>query len=85
MASKSPFEIRTELLQLSQSICNERVMAQRMSLENDWYLRRELWSIEVTKGLKPNLDLPKYPKMPSVSAEDVISEAKKLNDFVSNG
>lgn len=83
MASKTPFEIRTELLQLAQSICIDKMYAERQRLENDWNLKREEWSMRACNN--DFIEPPSFPEMPSVSTEDVVAEAKKLNEFVSNG
>jgi len=82
MANKTPFEIRTELLSQAQSILFERNMAERMRLENDWNLKREEWSMRAC-----NNDFgpaPSFPELPVVTTEQIIEEARKLNDFVSN-
>lgn len=65
----NPFEIRLELLKLAQQIENERVMAERIRLENDWHA-----AAENTKT---------FPVVPTVSVEDVIKAAETLNAFVS--
>ena len=68
----SPFTIRLELLKLAQSIENDRIWVQREQLEQNWNAQKE-----TTPGLA-------YPKMPSVTHEDVIRVAEELNKFVSN-
>jgi hypothetical protein len=64
----NPFEIRLQLLKLAQEIENERAMNERIRLENDWHAARS--------------ELP-FPKIPTVSVEDVIKAAESLNAFVS--
>jgi hypothetical protein len=66
----NPFEIRLELLKLAQHIENERVMAERIRLENDWHAVRD------------NMKIP-FPTVPTVLVEDVIKAAEALNAFVS--
>lgn len=83
MANKTPFEIRTELLQQAQSIVFEKMMAERMRLENDWSTKRDLWSMLAAD--KHVTEPPAFPQMPAVTTEEIIEEARKLNDFVSNG
>jgi hypothetical protein len=83
MTSKTPFEIRTELLQQAQTILFERNMTERMRLENDWNTQRE-----VAFAMRENgqaTALPEFPVLPLVTTEDIIAEARKLNEFVSNG
>jgi hypothetical protein len=83
MTSKTPFEIRTELLQQAQSILFEKMMAERNRLENDWNCVRDIWFTKAADG--QDLPQPLYPTMPVVTTEDIIVEARKLNEFVSNG
>ena len=83
MANKTPFEIRTDLLNLAQSICIEKMMNERIRLENDWNMKRDEWSIKASNG--EFYTAPAFPQMPHITTEDVITEAKKLNEFVSNG
>lgn len=64
----NPFEIRLELLKLAQQIESERVMSERIRLENDWHAGS-------------NKD--PFPIMPTVSVDDVIKTAETLNAFVS--
>jgi|APGre2960657423_1045063.scaffolds.fasta_scaffold494672_1 hypothetical protein len=83
MVNKTPFEIRTELLTQAQSILFEKTMNVRQRLENDWNCQRDIWFTKAANG--EELPQPPYPYMPVVTTEEIISEAKKLNDFVSNG
>lgn len=83
MANKTPFEIRTELLTQAQSILFEKMMAERMRIENDWNMMREIALIQSDNGV--NSSIPSYPQMPIITTEEIIEEARKLNDFVSNG
>lgn len=79
--SKTPYELRYELLLLAQNILNEEIMGERMRLENDWGLLREAASIRMAQNL--NVDLPPFPKMPSLDAQKIIDMAEALNKFVS--
>jgi len=83
MASKTPYEIRLDLLSIAQGICNDKNWSARQQLENDWNMKREEWALKAGAG--EFYSPPPFPTMPSVSSEDVIAEAKKLNEFVSNG
>lgn len=83
MSSKTPYEIRANLLHLAQGICNDKNWASRQALENDWNVKRDEWQIKAANG--EFLTPPSFPQMPTVSTEEVIAEARKLNDFVSNG
>jgi hypothetical protein len=71
--SMNPFEIRLELLKLAQNTLNEKAYNSRQALMDKFHSEREN---------SPNTAFPDLPKMPTT--EDIITEAKKLNDFVSN-
>lgn len=81
MANKTPFEIRMELLNQAQSILGEKNMAERMRVENDWNMKRDEWSIKAANS--EFTELPLFPNTPAATTEEIIAEAKKLNDFVS--
>lgn len=72
MAAKTPFEIRLELLQLAQSILSDQAWVKRNKLEMDWNSENEAF-----RG--------KYPDFPTPTSEEIITEAQKLNEFVSKG
>lgn len=79
--SKTPYELRYELLLLAQNILSEEMMGERMRLENDWGLLREAASIRMSQNL--DVELPPFPKMPSLDAQSIINMAETLNKFVS--
>jgi hypothetical protein len=76
--SKTPFEIRLDLLNLAQSILNDKNWAERQRIDNDWTVTKD--SCE-----KINKPAPAYPIIPNVNEDDIIALAKKMNEFVSNG
>ncbi|CAB4170954.1 hypothetical protein UFOVP908_185 [uncultured Caudovirales phage] len=78
MTSKTPFEIRLDLLNLAQSILNDKVWADRNRIERDYDAIKE-------SCLTKNKQVPACPQMPSVEEDAIVELAKKLNDFVSNG
>ena len=83
MSNKTPFEIRTDLLSQAQNILSEKRYSHFVVLENNWMLDREMWTMKAALGeFGPR---PEYPSMPAVTTEDVVAEARKLNEFVSNG
>jgi len=84
MATKTPFEIRTELLSQAQSILFERLLAERMRLENDWNTKREI-VFHNAKATGVEKSFPPFPTLPTITTEEIIEEARKLNDFVSKG
>lgn len=83
MKSKTPYELRYELLAMAQAIITENLMNERIRLENDWNLEREKASIHLSKG-NMMATLPPFPAVPMIKTEDIIELAKKLNEFVSD-
>lgn len=67
--SKTPYEIRLELLQLAQTILNERHSATAAS--------------EAKAAINENSG--RTFKTTSPTTEEIIAEAEKLNNFVSRG
>ena len=82
MTNKTPFELRFDLLDMAKDILTERMMGERMRLENDWQSERELAYI-AAQNKKP-FKVPSFPNMPVLSEDEIISMAAKLNEFVSN-
>ena len=80
--SKTPYELRYELLMMAQSIITENLMNERIRLENDWNLEREKASIALSQN--KDVDLPPFPDVPMIDVNQVIAMAKTLNKFVSN-
>jgi hypothetical protein len=67
-ASKTPYEIRLELLQLAQTILHEKHAA--MAADNALNNHNVIGQSQATT---------------SPTTEEIITEANKLNSFVSNG
>lgn len=84
MTNKTPFELRFDLLAMAKDILTERMMGERMRLENDWNTERELAFIAAAHDEVPNKKVPPFPNMPVLSEDEIISMAAKLNEFVSN-
>lgn len=81
--TKTAYEIRADLLQQAQSILMEQNNAERMRIDNDWNMKYEIARIHSNNGVDSSIT--SYPKIPIVTTEEIIEEARKLNDFVSNG
>lgn len=76
--SKTPYELRFDLLAMAQAIITENLMNERIRLENDW-------NIECDKLRRlDNPSFPKFPDVPRIDVNQVIDMAKTLNNFVSN-
>jgi hypothetical protein len=80
---KTPYELRFELLSMAQSILSEKAMNERIRIENDWNMQCEkARAIAEITHTAPGF--PEFPNVPVVRESDIISVAKKLNEFVSN-
>lgn len=73
--SKTPYEIRLELLKLSNEIISTPIFQQREALMNEYHSK-------LTEENRDKISFPTLPDFPSVN--DVISKAEELNKFVSN-
>jgi hypothetical protein len=80
--SKTPYELRYELLMMAQSILNEQTMNLRIQIENNWNMQCEAARVEAeSKHTTPSF--PAFPSVPFATEEDIITTANKLNEFVS--
>lgn len=76
--SKTPFEIRLELLKMAKEMLEVDYFSKKESLSNDWQLKA---GSAQAKGE----ELPAHPIIPPFpTASEVIEKAKALNAFVSN-
>lgn len=80
--SKTPYELRYDLLAMAQSILTENLMSERTRLERDWGLKREQASILMSEGIK-EINLPSFPNVPTIDPDKIIELAETLNKFVS--
>ena len=76
--SKTPYEIRLELLKMAKDMLNDEYYGKREVISNDWATKVE--SAKVNGGTIP--DHPGFPAIPS--EHDIIAKAQVLNGFVSN-
>lgn len=79
--SKTPYELRYELLAMAQAILTENLMNERIRLENDWNLEREKASIAMSQN--KDVSLPPFPNVPMIDSNKIIELAETLNKFVS--
>lgn len=80
--SKTPYELRYDLLAMAQAIITENLMNERIRLENDWNVKRDLVVEAASRGVASVV--PPFPTIASIDVNDVIEMAKTLNNFVSN-
>jgi hypothetical protein len=72
--SKTPYEIRLELLKLAKDAIFEPIYQKRDTLKDEFFSKMS----DENKGSIP------YPIMPSFpGTDDIIAEAEKLNKFIS--
>jgi hypothetical protein len=80
--SKTPYELRYELLMMAQSILNEQTMNVRIQIENNWNMQCEAARVSAESTHTTPI-FPAFPSVPFVTEEDIIKTANKLNEFVS--
>lgn len=79
--TKTPYELRYDLLAMAQSILSEQNMNERIRIENDWNIQCEVVRTNDQRGQDGTF--PRFPKVPQYDADQVIAMAEKLNEFVS--
>jgi hypothetical protein len=84
MSSKTPYEIRAEILTLAQGIVAERHYVQNDKRQRDWEKECETISF-LMHTTNSEIGFPKSPEVTTASVDEVISAAKQLNEFVTNG
>jgi hypothetical protein len=80
--TKTPYELRFDLLAMAQSILSEQNMNERARLENDWNMECEQLRINAARA-NSGVMFSKFPKVPQYDVDQVIAMAEKLNEFVS--
>lgn len=77
--SKTPFEIRLELLKLANEILTTPVYQQRDAMLQEWQSSRECYPHETApRNPQPFPRLPDFP-----NTNEVVAKAEELNRFVS--
>lgn len=76
--SKTPFEIRLELLKMAKEMLEQDYFARREQISSDW-------NSQITLAMNNNsASLPAHPGFPDYPSElDVIQKAHVLNNFIS--
>ena len=72
--SKTPYEIRLELLKLSKEVLFEPVYQTRNDLMQEYHSKM---------NTDNSIPLPVFPEFPD--SDRILAEAEKLNKFVSQG
>ena len=72
--SKTPYEIRLELLTLAKEILQAPVYEKRNKLSDEYHSK-------LTDANRGSLPFPTMPDFPSTT--DIVAEAEKLNVFIS--
>jgi len=73
--SKTPYEIRLELLTLAKEILQAPIYQTRESLSDEYHSKLN----DANRGTLPYPTMPDFP-----SSADIISKAEELNKFVSD-
>jgi hypothetical protein len=77
--SKTPYEIRLELLKLAKDSLFEPVYQKRQIIMDEYMAKREIYP-----GQEPPTTPVPFPTMPGFPDTDsIIAEAEKLNKFIS--
>jgi len=71
--SKTPYEIRLELLNLAKEILQTPVFQDRQKLSDEYHSKLN----DANRGILPYPHLPEFP-----STADIISKAEELKKFV---
>ena len=75
--SKTPFEIRLELLKMAREMLEQDYYAKREQISSDW---NSMVNVAMSNNTKP----PEHPEFPSYPSEmDIIAKATVLNSFIS--
>jgi hypothetical protein len=76
--SKTPFEIRLEILEMAKSIVMEDYYAKQ-----NW--TREKWEWESSSAKEVGIKIPDRPNNPEFpSSEEILKKAKELKAFIDN-
>jgi len=74
--SKTPYEIRLEILRIAKELVTEDFYSKKEQIFNEWEIKKE-------NSKKHDTTIPDYPKMDEFPSEDkIIAKAVKLKKFV---
>jgi hypothetical protein len=72
--SKTPYEIRLELLKLAKDTLFEPVYHKREALKDEFFSKMS----DETRGIIPYPTMPDFP-----TSSDIVAKAEELNKFIS--
>jgi hypothetical protein len=82
--TKTPYEIRLELLKLSKDILSEKFYNKREAVERQYQSDLDNWQKNYAIGKIE--DKVEYPNLQyNITHKNVVELATQLNEFVSNG
>ena len=74
--SKTPYEIRYDLLNMAKDILSDKMWGERNRLDHDWQTKREI-------AFKEGTPVPPVPEVPNIDVDEMLKVASVLNKFVS--
>ncbi len=77
--SRTPYEVRLELLKLANEVLTTPIFQRRDALIQEWQASRETYANET--GPRDPQPFPTLPDFPSTS--EIVAKAQELNRFVS--
>lgn len=79
MSDKNPYEIRLEILQMAKDLLYETWNAKNFALQDHYHMKMQ-------RAMETESEIPApYEPVPYPTDEDIISKARELNKFISNG
>jgi len=79
MSDKNPYEIRLEILQMAKDLLYEAWNAKNFALQDHYHMKMQ-------RAMETESELPSvFEPEPYPTNEDIISKARELNKFISNG
>jgi uncharacterized protein YllA (UPF0747 family) len=82
--TKTPYEIRLELLKLSKDILSERFYNNREAVQRQYESDQDNWQKNYAIGkIEDRIEYPTTQY--NVNHKNVVALATQLNDFISNG
>jgi hypothetical protein len=77
--TKTPYEIRLELVKLAKEMLSEEYNNQHSDIQREWDANCAK-AMDIKSNIPPRPIYPKY-----FTEDDVLNKAARLNEFISNG